>query len=118
MLLYYIMALTRRKQRRSRQTMRGGAPTAAGAIDAAKYINYNLAELNEALDKLSGVFGGKNSGVSDNTSSIFLESAYFNPVTIRKTAKRHALSTDASFRFERGIDPTITEYALLNAIEV
>ena len=60
MLLYYIMALTRRKQRRSRQTMRGGAPTAAGAIDAAKYINYNLAELNEALDKLSGVFGGKN----------------------------------------------------------
>ena len=63
----------------------------------------------------AGVFGGKNSGVSDNTSSIFLESAYFNPVTIRKTAKRHALSTDASFRFERGIDPTITEYALKRA---
>jgi uncharacterized protein YukE len=60
MFLDYIMALTRRKQRRSRQTMRAGAPPAAGAIDAAKYINYNLAELNEALDKLSGVFGGKN----------------------------------------------------------
>ncbi|MFY7740471.1 MAG: phenylalanine--tRNA ligase subunit beta [Flavobacterium sp.] len=64
---------------------------------------------------LAGVFGGKNSGVSETTSSIFLESAYFNPVTIRKTAKRHTLSTDASFRFERGIDPTITEYALKRA---
>jgi phenylalanyl-tRNA synthetase beta chain len=64
---------------------------------------------------LAGVYGGKNSGVSENTTSIFLESAYFNPVTIRKTAKRHTLSTDASFRFERGIDPTITEYALKRA---
>jgi phenylalanyl-tRNA synthetase beta chain len=63
----------------------------------------------------AGVFGGKNSGVTENTSNIFLESAYFDPVTIRKTAKRHALSTDASFRFERGIDPTITEYALKRA---
>ncbi|MDR6967440.1 phenylalanyl-tRNA synthetase beta chain [Flavobacterium arsenatis] len=63
----------------------------------------------------AGVFGGKNSGVTETTSSIFLESAYFNPVTIRKTAKRHTLSTDASFRFERGIDPTITEYALKRA---
>ncbi len=64
---------------------------------------------------IAGVFGGKNSGVSENTTSIFLESAYFNPVSIRKTAKRHTLSTDASFRFERGIDPTITEYALKRA---
>jgi phenylalanyl-tRNA synthetase beta chain len=64
---------------------------------------------------MAGVFGGKNSGVSETTSSIFLESAYFNPVTIRKTAKRHGLSTDASFRFERGIDPEITEYALKRA---
>ena len=64
---------------------------------------------------LAGVFGGKNSGVTENTTSIFLESAYFNPVTIRKTAKRHTLSTDASFRFERGIDPSITEYALKRA---
>ncbi|MGK4568461.1 phenylalanine--tRNA ligase subunit beta [Flavobacterium sp. 3HN19-14] len=63
----------------------------------------------------AGVFGGKNSGVTENTSTIFLESAYFNPVTIRKTAKRHTLSTDASFRFERGIDPTLTEYALKRA---
>jgi phenylalanyl-tRNA synthetase beta chain len=64
---------------------------------------------------IAGVFGGKNSGVSENTSSIFLESAYFNPVAIRKTAKRHGLSTDASFRFERGIDPEITQYALKRA---
>lgn len=61
---------------------------------------------------IAGVFGGINSGVTENTTSIFLESAYFNPVSIRKTAKRHNLSTDASFRFERGIDPNITDYAL------
>lgn len=64
---------------------------------------------------IAGVFGGKNSGVTESTSSIFLESAYFNPVSVRKTAKRHNLSTDASFRFERGIDPTITQYALKRA---
>jgi phenylalanyl-tRNA synthetase beta chain len=64
---------------------------------------------------IAGVFGGQNSGVSENTNTIFLESAYFNPVSVRKTAKRHTLSTDASFRFERGIDPTITEYALKRA---
>jgi phenylalanyl-tRNA synthetase beta chain len=64
---------------------------------------------------IAGVFGGKNSGVSNDTNSIFLEAAYFNPVSIRKTAKRHALNTDASFRFERGIDPNITKYALKRA---
>ena len=64
---------------------------------------------------IAGVFGGENSGVSKETNSIFLESAYFNPVSIRKTAKRHALNTDASFRFERGIDPNITKYALKRA---
>ncbi len=64
---------------------------------------------------IAGVFGGKNSGVSESTSSIFLESAYFNPVSIRKTAKRHALNTDASFRFERGIDPNFVTYALRRA---
>lgn len=61
---------------------------------------------------IAGVFGGKDSGVSENTTSIFLESAYFDPVSIRKSAKRHGLNTDASFRFERGIDPEITSYAL------
>ena len=64
---------------------------------------------------IAGVFGGINSGVSENTNAVFLESAYFNPVSIRKTAKRHNLSTDASFRFERGIDPAITDYALKRA---
>ncbi len=64
---------------------------------------------------IAGVFGGINSGVTTSTTAIFLESAYFNPVSIRKTAKRHGLNTDASFRFERGIDPNITEYALKRA---
>ncbi|KAF2519222.1 phenylalanine--tRNA ligase subunit beta [Flavobacterium salilacus subsp. salilacus] len=64
---------------------------------------------------IAGVLGGKNSGVNENTSSIFLESAYFNPVSVRKTAKRHGISTDASFRFERGIDQNITQYALKRA---
>ena len=64
---------------------------------------------------IAGVFGGEYSGVNEHTTSIFLESAYFNPISIRKTAKRHGLSTDASFRFERGIDPNITEYALMRA---
>ena len=61
---------------------------------------------------IAGVFGGIHSGVTESTTSIFLESAYFDPVSVRKTAKRHGLNTDASFRFERGIDPNITEYAL------
>ena len=65
---------------------------------------------------IAGVFGGEESGVTENTTSIFLESAYFNPVSIRKTAKRHSLNTDASFRFERGIDPHITEFALKRAV--
>src|SRR5690554_5977939 len=61
---------------------------------------------------IAGVFGGLHSGVTNETTSIFLESAYFNPVSIRKTAKRHGLSTDASFRFERGVDPNIADYVL------
>ncbi len=61
---------------------------------------------------IAGVFGGLSSGVSNETSSIFIESAYFDPKTIRKSAKHHALSTDASFRFERGVDPELTLVAL------
>ena len=61
---------------------------------------------------IGGVFGGLDSGVTETTRNIFLESAYFNPVTIRKTARRHGLNTDASFRFERGCDPTNTVYVL------
>lgn len=64
---------------------------------------------------IAGVFGGASSGVKDDTTAIFLEAAYFNPVSIRTTAKRHALNTDASFRFERGVDPNIVDYAMKRA---
>jgi len=65
---------------------------------------------------IAGVFGGINNGVSETTTSIFLESAYFDPISVRKTAKRHGLNTDASFRFERGIDPNTCKYAMLRAV--
>ena len=65
---------------------------------------------------IAGVFGGFKSGVTGSTKNIFLESAYFNPVAIRKTSKRHGLKTDASFRFERGADPNMTTWALKRAI--
>ena len=61
---------------------------------------------------IAGVFGGQDSGISDTTTNVFLESAYFDPVSIRKTARRHQLSTDASFRYERGCDPNNTLYVL------
>ncbi len=64
---------------------------------------------------IAGVYGGLDSGISDTTTDVFLESAYFNPVWVRKTAKRFGLNTDASFRFERGIDPEIQVYALKRA---
>ncbi len=64
---------------------------------------------------IAGAFGGLHSGVTESTTSIFLESAYFNPVSIRKTAKRHAINTDSSFRFERGVDSNITLAALKKA---
>lgn len=61
---------------------------------------------------IAGVFGGLDSGVTESTTDVFLESAYFNPVSIRKTARRHGLNTDASFRYERGCDPNNTLYIL------
>ncbi|MEN9399185.1 MAG: hypothetical protein RL632_286 [Bacteroidota bacterium] len=64
---------------------------------------------------IAGVFGGSTSGISEKTTSVFLESAYFNPVSVRKTARFHGLNTDASFRFERGVDPELTLYALKRA---
>lgn len=60
---------------------------------------------------LAGVFGGKESGVTETTTDVFLESAWFNPVSVRKSSKRHGLKTDASFRYERGADPLVAEYA-------
>lgn len=64
---------------------------------------------------LGGIFGGKDSGITEQTTNIFVESAYFNPVVIRKAARFHGLQTDASFRYERGADPNITIYALKRA---
>ena len=64
---------------------------------------------------IAGVFGGLKSGVTESTTKVFLESAYFNPVSVRKTARRHGLNTDASFRFERGCDPNMAMNALLRA---
>ena len=67
---------------------------------------------------LAGVFGGLDSGVTEKTKTIFIESALFNPVSIRKTAKRHGLNTDASFRYERGVDPSMVLPALIKASEI
>ena len=67
---------------------------------------------------LAGVFGGLESGVTEKTKTIFIESALFNPVLIRKTAKRHGLNTDASFRYERGVDPSMVLPALIKACEI
>lgn len=64
---------------------------------------------------IAGVFGGLDSGITESTTSMFLESAYFNPVSIRKTSKRHTLKTDASFRYERGADPSMVPYAARRA---
>ena len=67
---------------------------------------------------LAGVFGGKDSGVSDSTTAIFLESAYFNPAVVRKSSLQHGLKTDSSFRFERGTDPNMPAYALQRAAKL
>ena len=64
---------------------------------------------------IAGVFGGAESGVTENTTNVFIESAYFNPTSVRKTAKYHGLQTDASFRYERGCDPNMTLFALKRA---
>tara|TARA_Y100001954_G_C15812177_1_gene605722 strand:+ start:65 stop:2518 length:2454 start_codon:yes stop_codon:yes gene_type:complete len=69
-----------------------------------------IADTNNAMC-IAGVFGSSEHGVSDSTTKILIESAYFNPISIRKTAKRHGLSTDASFRFERHVDPNLVEEA-------
>jgi len=67
---------------------------------------------------IAGVFGGLSSGIRESTTSVFLESAYFNAVSVRKTSKYHGLKTDASFRFERGTDPDITVFALQRATKL
>ncbi|MFT5336265.1 MAG: phenylalanyl-tRNA synthetase beta chain [Luteibaculaceae bacterium] len=82
------------------------------SLDAADLV---IADANKPMC-LAGVLGGDYSGVTENTTRIFLEAAYFNPVRVRKTAKRHAINSDASFRFERGVDPTAVITALERAV--
>ncbi len=104
----------------------GGKVIVKNLPDKTKFISLDEAERELSARDLmicdaergmciGGVFGGINSGVSFETKNIFLESAYFNPVSIRKSARRHDLNTDASFRFERGVDPAGTIWALKRA---
>jgi len=83
-------------------------------------LNPNDLMICNATDPMciGGVFGGEKSGVQNDTTDILLEAAYFNPVVVRKTAKRHALNTDASFRFERGVDPNQVIYAMQRAVDL
>ena len=67
---------------------------------------------------IAGIYGGIDSGITEKTKKIFLECALFNPISIRKSSKRHGLTTDASFRYERGVDPDIVNYALCRAIDL
>ncbi|MDA8886670.1 phenylalanine--tRNA ligase subunit beta [Bacteroidia bacterium] len=76
-----------------------------------------ICDANKPL-ALAGVLGGHESGVSDNTTSIFIESAYFNPAAVRKTAKSFGLNTDSSYRFERGTDPEMVNFALIRAVNL
>ena len=73
-----------------------------------------ICDENEGM-VIAGVFGGEKSGISENTTNVFIEAAVFDPPTIRKTSKRHGLQTDASFRYERGVDPEMTIFALKRA---
>lgn len=98
------------------KTMPEGTPFVTLDGEEHKLSNHDLAICNEEDAMcIAGVFGGKGSGTYDSTTNVVLESAYFHPTWIRKSARRHGLSTDASFRFERGIDPNGVIYALKQA---
>lgn len=98
------------------QTLQGGTPFVTLDGIERKLSSEDLVICDGDVPMcLAGVYGGLTSGVSEKTTELFLESAYFNPVSIRKTAKRHGLSTDASFRYERSIDIELVEYALKRA---
>ena len=98
------------------KTLNDGTPFVTLDGEEHKLSDKDLAicNVNDAMC-IAGVFGGKGSGTYDTTSNVVLESAYFHPTWIRKSARRHGLSTDASFRFERGIDPNGIIYALKQA---
>lgn len=98
------------------KTMPEGTPFVTLNGEEHKLSDHDLAICNaEEPMCIAGVFGGKGSGTYDTTTNVVLESAYFNPTWIRKSARRHGLSTDASFRFERGIDPNGQIYAIKQA---
>ena len=98
------------------KTLPGGTPfvTLDGVERKLSDKDLMICNLKEGMC-IGGVFGGLDSGVKDSTIDIFLESAYFNPTWIRKTARRHGLHTDASFHFERGVEPNNTVYVLKRA---
>ncbi len=98
------------------KTMPEGTPfvTLDGETHTLSDRDLAICNAEEAMC-IAGVFGGKGSGTYDTTRNVVLESAYFHPTWIRKSARRHGLSTDASFRFERGIDPNIQVYAIMQA---
>lgn len=104
----------------------GGKVVVRKAVEGSSFVTLDEVERKLSSEDLmicnaddpmciAGVFGGIRSGVKESTTRIFLESAYFNPVSVRKTSKRHGLKTDASFRFERGTDPEMTVIALKRA---
>ena len=98
------------------KSMPEGTPFVTLDGEEHKLSNRDLAICNEKEPMcIAGVFGGKGSGTYETTRNVVLESAYFNPTWIRKSARRHGLSTDASYRFERGVDPNGTIYALKQA---
>ena len=108
------------------EKIKGNKVVIRKAVKDEKFVSLDEAERELLADDLmicdesdgmciAGVFGGINSGINESTKNIFLESAYFDPAHIRATSKAHGLQTDASFRFERGADPNITEYALKRA---
>ena len=98
------------------KTMPDGTPFQTLDGEEHKLSDRDLAICNEEEPMcIAGVFGGKGSGTYETTKNVVLESAYFHPTWIRKSARRHGLSTDASFRFERGVDPNGTIYALQQA---
>ncbi|WP_028912974.1 phenylalanine--tRNA ligase subunit beta [Prevotella sp. MA2016] len=98
------------------KTMPDGTPFQTLDGEEHKLSDRDLAICNaEEPMCIAGVFGGKGSGTYETTKNVVLESAYFHPTWIRKSARRHGLSTDASFRFERGVDPNGTIYALQQA---
>jgi len=98
------------------KTMPDGTPFQTLDDEEHKLSDRDLAICNaEEPMCIAGVFGGKGSGTYETTKNVVLESAYFHPTWIRKSARRHGLSTDASFRFERGVDPNGTIYALQQA---